>query len=240
MILAVDVGNSRVKWGLHDGQAWHKRGWAPLADIVALGSDWAALEAPEHIVISNVAGPNVRSALDKLFSRWPCEAAWLTAQAAQCGVINRYQAPARLGSDRWAALIAAWARCAGACVVVNAGTALTVDALNDRGEFLGGLIVPGLTTMQAALAANTAGLQVASGQYADFPTRTEDAIFSGAVAAMAGAVEKMAAVLGSRQGHAPQCLISGGDAARLHARLSVAATIVDNLVLDGLIEIARV
>ena len=239
MILALDVGNSRIKWGLYDGEAWRRKGWTPLSDIAALDTDLISIEVPARIVISNVAGQKIHSELEKRMSHWPCELSWIAAQAEQCGVSNRYNTPTQLGSDRWVALIAAWRRCGRSCVVVNAGTAMTVDALSDRGEFLGGLIVPGLTTMQSALAANTAALEMAPGCYCDFPTRTEDAIFSGAVSAMAGAVEKMVAMLGIRQGHTPDCLISGGDACLVYEQLSVAATIVDNLVLDGLIEIAQ-
>lgn len=239
MILALDVGNSRIKWGLYDGAVWRSKGWTALADIAELGSDLLALEPPARIVISNVAGQKIEHELERLISHWPCETSWIAAQAVQCGVTNRYNTPTQLGSDRWAALIAAWRRCGRSCVVVNAGTAMTVDVLSDRGEFLGGLIVPGLTTMQSALATKTAALEMAPGHYSAFPTRTEDAIFSGALTAMAGAVEKMLERLGTRQGHAPDCLISGGDAGLLCGQLSVAATIVDNLVLDGLIEIAQ-
>ena len=239
MILALNVGNSRIKWGLYDGQGWRSKGWTPVTGVAALGVDWISIEAPARIVISNVAGQKVHRELEKLISHWPCETLWITAQAVQCGVTNRYSTPTQLGSDRWAALIAAWRRCGRSCVVVNAGTAMTVDALSDHGEFLGGLIVPGLTTMQSALAANTAALEMAPGHYSPFPARTEDAIFSGALTAMAGAVEKMLATLGIRQGHTPDCLISGGDAGLVCGQLSVTATIVDNLVLDGLIEIAQ-
>lgn len=239
MILALDVGNSRLKWGLFDDQVWQRTGWIALADIAALGQDIQTLVAPAQVVVSNVAGPRVRLELENLLTNWNCNVTWVSSQAEQCGVRNCYKTPSQLGSDRWAALIAAWRHLGRSCVVVNAGTAMTVDALSDRGEFLGGLIVPGLTTMQKALAANTAELQVTSGRYADFPTQTEDAILSGAILAMAGAVEKMLVTLGKKLGNTPSCLISGGDAAFLAGQLSVAATIVDNLVLEGLIEIAQ-
>jgi type III pantothenate kinase len=239
VILAVDAGNSRIKWGAHDGRNWQRRGWAATTDSAALGREWSSLETPKRIVVSNVAGTAVRRELEQLFSPWLAEVCWVAAVAEQCGVRNGYDQPAQLGSDRWAALIAAWRRCGRCCVVVNAGTALTADALNDDGEFVGGLIVPGLVAMQRSLAANTAALQMMPGAYADFPTKTADAIFSGALCAMAGAVEKMVAALSRKLGHMPDCLVSGGNAELVRTRLSVAATIVDNLVLDGLIEIIK-
>lgn len=239
MILAVDAGNSRIKWGLHDGQDWLCKGWAAVADAGALAAAWSAVAAPEHVVVSNVAGSAVRRELDRLISPWGCKTSWVRALGEQCGVSNGYRHPAQLGCDRWAALIAAWKRCGRACVVVNAGTAMTADALNDSGKFLGGLIVPGLTTMRRALASNTAALEMSPGQFADFPVCSADAVYSGALLAMAGAVERTMQALGSETGRTPLCLLSGGDAAVLRERLPAGATIVDNLVLDGLIEIAK-
>lgn len=238
MILAVDAGNSRVKWGMHDGLAWTCKGWAANADAAALDLDWSTLAQPARIIVSNVAGNNQRRKLEQLFFRWTAQTDWLTSATEQCGVHNCYENPAQLGCDRWAALIAAWRRCAGVCVVVNAGTAVTVDALADDGAFLGGMIVPGLAPMRQALALRSVKLEVAHGCFSPFPTNTADAIHSGILSAAAGAVEKMVATLTEKSGKAPYCLISGGDAGIVHERLSVEATIVDNLVLDGLIEIA--
>lgn len=239
MILAVDAGNSRVKWGLHDGRGWRRKGWVLSREIVRLGGQWLPGGEPERILVSNVAGAALRAQLEAILSRRRAGLEWVAAQPAQCGVSNGYRDPAQLGSDRWAALIAAWRRCGRACVVVNAGTALTVDALDNSGRFCGGLIVPGLRAMQQALAANTAALAVEAGQFEVFPACTADAIYSGALSAMAGAVERTVAALAAREGSVPDCLVSGGDAGLVKAYLSVPAAIVDNLVLDGLIEIAR-
>lgn len=239
MILAVDAGNSRVKWGLHDGWGWRRKGWVLSREVVRLGGQWLPDGQPERVLVSNVAGTALRAQLEALFSRRRAEVEWITAQPAQCGVSNGYRNPAQLGSDRWAALIAAWRRCGRACVVVNAGTALTVDALDNSGRFCGGLIVPGLHAMQQALAANTAALAVEAGRFEVFPASTADAMYSGALSAMAGAVERIAAALAAKEGTVPDCLVSGGDAGLVKACLSVPAAIVDNLVLDGLIEIAR-
>jgi type III pantothenate kinase len=239
MILVVDAGNTRVKWGLHDGVSWWRKGWAPCGELAQLDSQWPPDGAPQRILVSCVAGADLSQQLRVLFSRWNVEVEWITAQAFQCGVTNGYRNPAQLGCDRWAALMAAWRRAGRACVVVNAGTALTVDALDSSGFFCGGLIVPGLSAMQRALAANTAALTVAAGRFEDFPVCTADAIYSGALSAMAGAVERALVALAARTGAAPDCLVSGGDAVLLGERLSVPASIVDNLVLDGLIEMTR-
>ncbi|HET9699363.1 MAG TPA: type III pantothenate kinase, partial [Burkholderiales bacterium] len=205
IILAVDAGNTRIKWGLHDGSAWKATGAVPHADRDQLAAAWSGLDAPERIVVSNVAGDRAGSFLRGGFGDWDAEQLWVRSRAEQCGVRNAYLDPGQLGSDRWASLIAARRLEAGPCLVVTAGTALTVDALSGGGCFLGGIIVPGVGLMKRALAGNTAGLREEPGAVQDFPRSTADAIESGAVQALAGAVERMAALLAARSRAAPAC-----------------------------------
>ncbi|HEU4709401.1 MAG TPA: type III pantothenate kinase, partial [Methylophilaceae bacterium] len=168
---------------------------------------------------------------------------WVKASPKACGVTNSYQFPDRLGSDRWAALIAAWQQYQEPCVVVNAGTALTVDALgvsqeDGGGIFLGGLIVPGLRLMEASLVAETADISHVSGGLQLFPTSTGDAIYTGALTAMAGAVNSMLVRLGRYAGRKPHCILSGGDGLRLQemlVRFDIEQLVVNEyLVLQGL------
>ena len=200
MILAIDCGNTRVKWGLREeglcepqqpGSAWRALGAVPLADIARLEADWSSLPVPTRIVIANVAGESARKALLAPLSRWTVEPRWASAQAAQCGVTNGYTEPGQLGVDRWAALVGARHLQRGACLVVNAGTATTVDMLSSQGMFRGGIILPGVELMQRALARNTAGLPLAQGRFAEEPRCTADAIESGCLHAQAGAIERM-------------------------------------------------
>jgi type III pantothenate kinase len=157
------------------------------------------------------------------------------ASAGACGVASRYDNPAQLGADRWAALIAAWGRCSSACLVVSAGTATTIDSLGATGEFTGGRILAGVDLMKKALAANTAGLPLQQGRYAADPRNTADAIESGCLEAQAGAIERCHARLPAG---AP-CLVTGGAAAAIAARLTISASVVDNLALEGLLRIAQ-
>jgi type III pantothenate kinase len=240
MILAADAGNTRIKWGLHDGNSWHAKGWVATANGAGLGDAWKGLGEPDHIVVSNVAGPQVAMLIEEACQGWPARIHWVVAVESQCGVRNRYEISSQLGSDRWAALIAARAIAPEGCVVVNAGTAMTVDALTADGVFLGGLIVPGLATMLRALTESTAAIKAGNGHYRDIPQNTPDAVYSGALSAMAGAVRHMNALLSGEIGRAPTCLLSGGDARLLLPLLSGRTRMVDNLVLDGLIRIALV
>jgi type III pantothenate kinase len=239
VILAVDAGNSRIKWALHDRNAFVHEGWVARTDLGLLGRTWASLPAADVIVVANVAGEVVRAGLQKLFARWKAEPRWVAATAAQCGVVNRYDDPSQLGVDRWAALIGARQLVTGSCLVVNAGTAMTVDALSAQGEFLGGIIVPGFDLMLDALASNTAGLSSERGSFAPFPRSTRDAITSGAVQALCGAVERVRTAMVA-DGHGEPALLVGGGAGEIVVqRLGLPVTRADRLVLEGLVRIAQ-
>jgi type III pantothenate kinase len=154
-------------------------------------------------------------------------------------VKNGYDNPARLGCDRWAALVAARRREPGPCLVVTVGTAMTVDALSGKGEFLGGLIVPGPALMLQALVGNTGQLGPEAGTWRAFPANTADAMTSGALTALAGAAAQQRQRLQEREGVAPALLLSGGGATLLKSLLPGPVVEVDNLVLEGLVIIAE-
>ena len=233
MILCLDAGNSRIKWGLRAPQHWHAQGVCTHAALDNLPHDLPA--HPTRLLACNVAGPAIATHIEALATNLGVPLDWLRSSAAAGGVRNGYDHPERLGADRWAALIGARALHAGTALVIMAGTATTIDLLGADGYFRGGLILPGLDLMPLALADHTAGLPVAQGQYRDLPTQTDDAIISGAVHATLGAIERMA------HRHASAdfgCLVSGGAAARLLPYLTLPLRPVDNLVLEGLARIA--
>lgn len=239
MILVVDAGNSRIKWGLHDGDAWVAGGAVAAGDTAALGRAWRDIPRPKKAMVSNVAGEETRHSLHRALAPLCGDVSWASAQAERGGVKNGYRRPGQLGSDRWAALIGARSLEKGPCLVVCAGTAVTADALDADGCFLGGIIVPGLRLMQRALAENTAALEVQEGRFAPFPDNTADALHSGALQALGGAVERMLRQLEVQVGRAPRCLASGGDAPLLLPLLPPHTRHVENLVLEGLIRMAR-
>lgn len=234
MILCLDAGNSRLKFGLHDGRGWCRQG---VLDYPAFDRLAAALAAapPARIVACNVAGEAVRQRIDALAASLGLGVDWLVSSVTACGVSNGYDSPAQLGADRWAALIAARALQPGPCVVVMAGTATTIDTLDGSGRFRGGLILPGVSLMCASLAGGTADLPHASGRYQPQPTNTDDAIVSGAIHATLGAIERMRATLGAEV----PCLLSGGAADALAPPLSPPLRRIDQLVLEGLLRYGR-
>jgi type III pantothenate kinase len=237
-ILAIDAGNTRVKWGVHEDGSWRVQGWVATGRAASLARAWARLERPDAIIAANVAGARVAGALGRAARRFKQRIRYARGAARQCGVHNSYETPARLGADRWGALIGAWHRHRGACVVVSAGTTMTVDALSADGVFLGGFIVAGGDLMREALARNTAQLRPRSGRFAFFPTRTADAIESGSVNALAGAVERMRRFMREAGEAGVLTVLSGGGAQALAPHLNGSVEVVDNLVLEGLVRIA--
>lgn len=247
-VLAIDAGNTRVKWGIHDGEDWFLHGAQETAGIGAPDAFAHVRKenAFDRIIVSNVAGTAVGNAIKDALYRYGVPITFITSRASQCSVENRYDNPGQLGTDRWAALIAAHAAARAAAhlprraqLVVMAGTALTVDALDAGGVFLGGVIVPGLALMRQSLNRGTAQLPVAAGAYQTFPRNTDNAILSGAVEACAGAVQRMYTHLSAHGGEAPHCVGSGGAMEMLSHHLPFPVAIAENLVLEGLLEIAR-
>ena len=194
-------------------------------------------EDPERIVISNVAGEGARELLVNWTSIFDAAPLWLRGEAERCGVKNRYERPETLGPDRWAALVAARAAHPGPCLVVNAGTATTVDMLAADGSFVGGAILPGVELMRFVLHEHTGRLPIQEGVARDAPRNTLDAIETGCRHAQAGAVERLYKVFG-RSAHAPLCIIAGGAGHQLTEQLTMPRRYVENLVLDGLARIA--
>lgn len=243
-ILAIDAGNTRVKWGLFDVTGNMIENNACLnAELTT-----ARLPAAGRVMISNVAGMTVENQLKNLLAKH-AHVHWLSAQPAACGVINGYAKPETLGSDRWAALIAAWHIKQAPCVVVNAGTAVTIDALSvqahsNQAEFIGGLILPGLNLMQQSLGLATAQLPMPKAQACPqdiFAKNTADAIHTGALQAISGAIMLMTHELNVQCKQTPYLVMSGGNAQEIKDNLSDGVTnqalIIDNLVLRGLYQL---
>lgn len=243
-VLAIDVGNSRLKWGLRGAHGWRALGATPNVEAGSLAvRDWRSLPRPARAVGVNVAGEAMRVQVEAQLAPWRLAPEWLGASEAACGVTNLYARPAQLGADRWASLVAAWRRSGASdlyppsCVVVNAGTAVTIDALDAEGVFRGGLILPGLALMLRSLAENTSALGVPSGAYRDFPDNTADAIYSGAVQAICGAIEQVRRRVDATPARV-RCFLAGGAAAEIRQHLDPPVEQVENLVLEGVLALA--
>lgn len=250
--LVIDIGNTRLKWAVYAEAAPEAlmlgSGAAVLEDIDDLGQGhWRGMPAPDAMLGCAVAGEAIRRRVDEqIVEAWGLRPQWAVAQRQAAGVVNGYDHPHRLGADRWAALVGARGRLsaspaapgATAALVVMVGTAVTVDALDASGRFLGGLILPGFGLMLRALEIGTAGLKVPMGEVHDFPSNTSDALMSGGADAIAGAVERMHARLAERCGGSPRVILSGGAASKLATCMRLPFETAETLVFEGLLRLA--
>lgn len=248
-LLALDVGNTRLKWALYDRPSADARvlahGVQFLENIETLADgDWSRLAQPTHVLGCVVAGDAVRRRVQEQLDIWDVSPQWVVSSAAEAGLVNGYDHPARLGSDRWVAMIGARQRLLARgvqapCVMVMVGTAVTVEAIDASGKFLGGIILPGHGIMLRALESGTAGLHVPTGEVRDFPTNTSDALTSGGTFAIAGAVQRMVDNLRHHTGQEPVCIMTGGAGWKMAPSMTVPFELVDSLIFDGLLAIAQ-
>lgn len=249
--LALDVGNTRLKWALFDSPKPRAtlldHGAVFLENIDRLGdNEWRNLATPRQSLGCIVAGEAIRRRVEEQMELWDVTPHWAVSTAAEAGLTNGYDHPARLGTDRWVAMIGAYARMqhqrmglpARPLVVVMVGTAVTVEAIDTSGKFLGGFILPGHGIMLRALESGTAGLRVPTGNVCEFPTNTSDALTSGGTFAIAGAVERMVQHVREKCGAEPLCYMTGGAGWKMAPSLSVPHELVESLIFDGLLEIA--
>jgi len=239
VLLTIDIGNSFIKWGLHNGTRWLIQDKVATDTVSLLKQQWDSLsEQPNSIIISHVASQSVIEQLSGLLSVWPVSPQWIKALPFQCGVHNGYADPYQLGCDRWAALIAARKLQKQSCLVINVGTTITVDALSASGKFIGGIILPGPNLMLCSLKTNTEKLCDDVGSYQNFPTNTISATYSGVIQSAVGSIERMRHLFFEHLGDEPFCIISGGGAHVLLPFINFPLKVVENLVLEGLVVIA--
>jgi type III pantothenate kinase len=249
---AIDVGNTRLKWAQYEnaqpGARVLSQGAVFLEHIDRLAEfEWNRLQAPSRVLGCQVAGEAIRRRVEAQLEQWDVNPSWVVSSQEEAGLHNGYDHPMRLGADRWVAMVGArhrMLRQQGTAppkplVVVMVGTAVTVEAIDGEGRFLGGLILPGHGIMLRALESGTAGLHVPTGEVKTFPTNTSDALTSGGTFAIAGAIEHMVHQLTRHCGQAPLCYMTGGAGWKMAPSMTVDFELVDGLIFEGLLTLAR-
>ncbi len=244
--LVLDVGNTRLKWGIVENGEVHRTGKITQEKIRENGLSALTSRLPRGVdvaIASNVAGPTFATRLAGIVhAHSGCDLHFAKTGRTAFGVTNSYKQPRRMGVDRWVAMIGAWTELRSACLVVDAGTAVTIDALDDDGRHLGGQILPGVVLMAEALAQHTSDIPLtrpaAAGAYEDsamFANNSRGAIGSGALGGVTGAVERAVRTLRSCVDDAT-LVLTGGDASRILSALDESPLHRPNLVLQGLVQ----
>ncbi len=243
LYLLFDVGNTRLKWAavesIQKPSDRQKKLWAYSGSISSKSlaspehraelADYIAktLPKPAAIGFTCVAGKEAIQNLQSLFPQWS-DIAWkqLVGNSPFSGARSLYQDLSQLGSDRWAAVIGARALSNTNTLIINAGTATTIDLLGANGVHYGGWILPGLELMQKSLEGNTAQLPLAVRNEScnGFGLSTNNAIINGCDAAQLGAIQ-YAIQLAKEMNHPVEKVwIDGGNAKILAAEMSKSKT----------------
>jgi type III pantothenate kinase len=243
MLLVIDAGNTRTKWAQVQADGSLSAMQVSTNASIATSALKKALAKADKVVIANVAGDSIAQ---QLLAMMPVKTnvVFAIAEAEACEVINQYNQKEMLGIDRWAAVIAAWHMNKQPSIVVNAGTAITIDALSKdavtkKGVYMGGSIMPGLALMIQSLSSSAAKLaSTTAGSMTVFPKNTQDAIQTGCMNAVIGAVVLQMKQLEKHCAFLPKIVISGGDAVKIAEALKPQlkrVIVTENLVLQGLV-----
>lgn len=247
--LLLDIGNSHIKWGVLDGETIRRTGRVKQSTVRERGLSVLTLSLPREVetaFVCNVAGKQLARRLSGVIgTHCNCEVHFARAEKQACGVTNGYRHPRELGVDRWVAMIGARTTCQTSCVVVDAGTAVTIDVLDDDGQHRGGQIMPGLMLMAEVLAARTNDIVNVSGRVSKgrrgmglFDNSTVGAISQGVTNAIVGAIERAHRIL-RQEGYDPTIILTGGDAAHFRSLLEDESLYRPYLVLQGLAQVLR-
>ena len=239
--LLLDGGNSQLKWAWVENGTFSEVGHAPYRDLTQLGEEWLQFADDDVKIVGCAVCGSVKKAMVEEQLTRPVE--WLSSMPQALGIRNHYRRPEEHGSDRWFNALGSRRFTQNACVVVSCGTAVTTDALTEDNHYLGGTIMPGFHLMKEAMALKTANLNRPIGKVYPFPTTTPNAIASGMMDAVCGALMMMHGRLKDKTGEGKpvDIIITGGGAARVVQALPESfvhdnqVKIVDNLVIHGLL-----
>lgn len=239
-LLLVDIGNTRIKWGISTGRNIVS-GKAFARDTNALENHvncvWNKISPPDRVEVSNVAGqPFGHEFTKKIQQLWNIPVRFAESAAFSCGIVNGYEDPTQLGVDRWLSMIGLIHNHAFPVCVVNCGTAITMDLINPNGIHSGGLIAPGLNLMVDSLLKGTTLIELNDNASVGFPGRnTTECVNLGMLYASAGMIEKVFRQWCNTLGVQASLVVSGGDAERVRQILSVPSVYEHDLVLQGLL-----
>ena len=238
MKLYIDIGNTAIKWAtdveLRAGKL-HQAASGNLPDSVE--DAWLRLEKPDAVYIASVRQQDIdEKLLTWIRQQWLLKAEFAQTRQREHGVTNGYEVPGQLGVDRWLALIAARALSPLPKIIVDCGSATTIDAMDREGRHIGGIILPGLRVIADCLRQNTDIPPYDAGEFVDyFATDTASGILTGAVVTQCATVEKLYRVLQKREKKEHiLCIVTGGDAGMLTHHLGLSHKVIPGLVLDGL------
>ena len=238
MNLLVDSGNSFIKWVWTNDESFLAGGRCLTTAVSSLHEKWANSDVPARVIVSNVAGESVASEISKAVSvLWQLEVEHIVSSQNCCGLTNSYHKPGQLGVDRWVAMVAAYRMTQDPVIVIDCGTAVTIDLVNEKGLFVGGVIMPGLMSALRSLKLGTDAVEDIGSINSDAnpaSQSTEDGVIAGVLLGLAGGIERVVREQSQLIDKIPTVLISGGDSEKIVPYLTIPVVLQPGLVLEGL------
>lgn len=242
MKLLLDLGNTRLKWALVSAQGdFLLRGATSDSAVPPQARDQildaCGDELISHVALCSVGSSGRGDSLIEFLNQWlglvPIR---VKSREARAGLRNGYADPARLGVDRWMAMLGARTHGNCAWLVVDAGTALTIDAISRDGHHLGGYIVPGYRAQLSLLETATAAVGRADGRPArGWGRDTRSAVLNGVLLSFAALIERARVELAYGLEDTCRVAITGGDAAMLAPHLSCDPLVDSDLLFRGML-----
>ena len=237
----LDLGNNRCKFAILDPDAEDTFGALPYGGgdrMEVIASVLRPYDQLDRVVVCSVLDQELNEQLQERFQEGRF---YFLGPSKNCfGVTSAYEDPGALGADRLAALIAAKVRYPGSTCIVDCGTAVTVDALDQGGVHRGGVIFPGFGSMRSALEMDTAmDVEEEAGSFAVPATSTRDAIYSGCLSAVAGGINQAIDRMQAEGTPFDQVILTGGDAGLLVSLLAQKVIHEPYWVLEGLRHVSK-
>ena len=243
MKLLIDAGNTRLKWCWYDGEETPVEFYsAEYEELEAQAADLFKTEGADadDVLICNVAGVSVEEMLTQCFTEWGLTPHFFYSQQQGCGVTNAYQEPRQLGVDRWMSMIGVWAIKQEAACIVDCGTAVTIDVLDDKGQHLGGMIVPGMELMRDSLINPTGGIlrgvnMEQRSNSALLASNTGNAVAAGSLYALVALIDRVRSDVEKELNIDLSLYLNGGDIGLIEPLLSCEGRFEPMLIFHGMI-----
>lgn len=240
MLLAIDIGNSNIKFGIFDEENLIKKFSIPTVrdqtaeEIMSLTEKYLP-ENISSIVVSSVV-PELKHSIEDFSEKYLKISPFFVSHETNFGLEINYEQPENLGIDRVIAAFAAKEKFGAPCIVCNFGTATTVDAVNSNGEFAGGIIVAGMNLLADALFRKTSKLPKIEIKRAEkvLETSTVKAINAGIYFGYIGLTDGIIKRMISELNEKPKVIATGGLASIIFEDSEFIEVYDENLMLDGL------
>ena len=236
MYLLIDIGNTRIKWQHRDEKNIIASNSIIVEEFMDL--DFSSIKSIEKIIMSNVSHSVVLDKMKEILAVFKCPIIEATSDSNDY-LINDYEDCKTLGVDRWMAALGAWKLYQRPLLIINAGTAITIDLINldqkDKAHFKGGMILPGIAISLGILNNSTNLIDTEIGK-SHYPSlNTKDAVTTGVMTSIQGAVNLVCKKLPSSL----PILLTGGDANLIYEQSEVdwksRIKIEEDLIFEGLL-----